>query len=78
MGLLDQAEHGCSKCGRKCDSCDKFELEKTFVYHAARAKFKIRRDSTCNTKNVIYLVYYKQCSKQGACYCIEWKLPLRN
>ena len=30
MSLLDQAEHGYSKCGRKCDSCDKFVLEKTF------------------------------------------------
>ena len=38
----------------------------------------IRRDSTCNTKNVIYLAYCKQCHKQGVGSCIEWKPRLRN
>ena len=41
-------------------------------------KFRIRRDSICSTKNVIYLAYCKKCHKQGIGFCIEWKPRLRN
>ena len=58
------AENSYSKCGDKCELCYKFVLEKkSFICHAAKAKFTIRRDSTGTTKNVIYLAFCKQCSK---------------
>ena len=82
--LLNQTDHGYKKCGRKCDSCNSFVLEKTsFECFATRTKFRIRRDSTCDTKNVIYLfitlfTYCKKCNKQGVGSCIEWKPRLRN
>ena len=37
-----------------------------------------RRDSTCDTKNIIYLAYCKKCNKQGAGSGIKWKPRLRN
>ena len=53
--LLDQTPHGYKRCGRKCDSCDNFILEeKSFMLCHRNTKFRILRDSTCNTKNVIY------------------------
>ena len=77
--LLDQSDHGCKKCGRKFDSCNDFVLEKTsFVSFATGNKFRIYRDSTCNTKNIIYLAYYKKCYKQDVGPCIGWKPWLRN
>ena len=79
MDLLNQTDHGYKKCGLKCDSCNNFVLEKTsFVCFATGTKFRIRRDSTCDTKNIIYLAYCKKCNKQGAGSAIKWKLRLRN
>ena len=77
--MTDQTEHGYSKCERYCDSRDNLVLKKTlFICHGAGEKFKIRRDSTCTNKNIIYLAYFKQCSMQGVRSSIEWKLRLRN
>ena len=60
INLLNQAQHGYSKCGRKCDLCYNFILEKiSFICHATKVKFKIRRDSTCTSKNIIYLAHYE-------------------
>ena len=69
--LLDQTDHGYKKCERKCDSCNNFVLEKTsFVCFATGTKFKICRDSTCNTNNIMYLAYCKKCNKQDLGSCI--------
>ena len=77
--LLNQADHGYNNCGHKCDSCNNFVLEKTsFVCFATGTKFKIRRDSTCNTKNIVYFAYCKKSNKQGVGSCMEWKPQLRN
>ena len=40
--------------------------------------FKIRRDSSCQTKNVIYLVYCLICQKQAVSLTVSWKPHLRN
>ena len=57
--FLDQTAHAYKKCGRKCDSCDNFVLEETsFMCFPTGTKFRICRDSTCNTKNVIYLANF--------------------
>ena len=48
-----------------------------FIY-TTETKFRISRDSTCNTKNVIYLASCKKCYKQGVGSCIEWKTRLIN
>ena len=77
--LLNQTSHGYKKCGCKCNSCDNLVLEETsFICFATGTKFRIHRDSTCNTKNVIYLAYSKKCYKQGIGFFIEWKPQLRN
>ena len=79
MDLLNQTDHGYKRYGLKCDSCNNFVLEKTsFVCFATGTKFRTRRDSICDTKNVIYLAYCKKCNKQGVGSCIEWKPRLRN
>ena len=79
MDPLNQTDHGYKKCGRKCQSCGNFVLEKTsFACFATRTKFKICRDSTCNTKNIIYLANCKKCNKQGVGSCIEWKPQVTN
>ena len=79
MDLIDQEEHDCSKLVRKCDSFNNFIAGKpSFTCHATRAKFQICRDSTCTTKNDIYLAYCKQCSTQAVRSWTEWRTQLRH
>ena len=35
--------------------------------NATRRKYKIRRSTLCNSKNVIYVAYFIKCMKQGVC-----------
>ena len=77
--LLDQNFHGYKKCGKKCDSCNNFVDETSFVISKATGrKYWIRRDSTCTTKNVIYLAYCTKCGKQGTGSTVFWKPRLSN
>ena len=39
---------------------------------------KIRRDTSCNSKNVIYVAYCIKCMKQGVGWTTSWKLRLSN
>ena len=41
-------------------------------------KFKIRRDGSSQTKNVIYVAYCLNCQKQGVGSTVSWNPPLRN
>lgn len=70
--LSDQTDHVYKKCGRKFDFYNKFLLEKTSsVCFANGIKFKISRNSTCNSKNFMHLVYCKKRNKQGVGSCIK-------
>ena len=57
-------ENNCSI--EKCSRCDKklLVISTEFTCHATKRKYKIRGTLTCNTKNIIYLITYKSCSKQ--------------
>ena len=77
--LLDRNFHGYKKCGKKCDSCNNFVDETSFVISKATGrKYWIRRDSTCTTKNVIYLAYCTKCGEQGTGSTVSWKPRLSN
>ena len=63
--LLDLNVHGYKKCGKKCDSCNNFVDETSFVISKAIGrKYWIRRDSISTTKNVIYLAYLNEGNKE--------------
>ena len=50
----DNSDHGYTRCNKRCDSCSNFVDEVTYVKCSATGrKFKIRRSTTCSTKNVI-------------------------
>ena len=40
--------------------------------------FKIRRDSSCQMENVIYVAFCLNCQKQGVGSTVSWKSRLRN
>ena len=67
------------KCSKKCDSCNNFVDETSFVISKAIGrKYWIRRDSTYTTKNVINLAYYTKWGQQGTGSTVSCKPHLLN
>ena len=67
------------KCNSVCDSCANYVREgDTVVSNATGRKFKIKRDTTCESNNVIYVVFCKVCKFQGVGSTTKWKPRLRN
>ena len=66
-------------CKKNCDSCNTYVKETTSITsHATGWRFKIRRESTCTSKNVIYVAYCNSCGKQGVGSTVAWKSRLSN
>ena len=77
--LTSNQELGYIKCKKNCDSCNNYVKETTSITsHATGRRFKIRRESTCTSKNVIYVAYCKSCGKQGVGSTVAWKSRLSN
>ena len=77
--LTSNQELGYIKCNKNCDSCNNYVKETTSITsHATGRRFKIRRESTCTSKNVIYVAYCKSCGKQGVGSTVAWKSRLSN
>ena len=75
----DTSTHGYRKCGSKCDSCDSYVLEGgAITCKATGRKFKIRRETTCTSCNVIYVAFCKVCEFQGSGSTTKWLPRLRN
>ena len=54
-------------------------IKPPLLYQRATArKYWIRGDSTCTTKNVIYLAYCSKCGEQGTGSTVSWKPRLSN
>ena len=73
-------DHGYIKCSYKiCDSCNTFVGETTYTEcNATGRKYKIRRVTSCNSENVIYVAYCVKCIKQGVGSTTSWKARLSN
>ena len=77
--LCGNVESGYVSCNKKCDSCQNFVDVTTHVTsNATGRRFRIIRDSTCTSKNVIYVAYCSQCGKQGVGSTTSWKTRLAN
>ena len=77
--LLDKDSNGYKRCKNKCDSCDNFVQETDHITCRATGKiYKIRRNITCSTPNIIYCAYCLKCKWQGVGSTIRWKPRLSN
>lgn len=57
---------GYVRCNKKCDSCGTFvDRVDSFTCSATEKKFTIRKQLSCDTKNIIYMCYCLKCKKQG-------------
>ena len=58
-------DYGYTKCSYKnCDYCNNFVDETNHIEcNTTGRKYKIRRDTTCNSKNVIHVAYCISCMK---------------
>ena len=80
VNVATNEESGYVKCGKgSCDSCDNYvDQTSTIICHATKRKFTIRKESTCTTKNVVYIAYCTTCGKQGVGSTVKWKPRLAN
>ena len=71
---------GYTKCSYvNCDSCKNFVDETSYIVcNATGRKYQIRREMSCDSKNVIYVAYCIKCHKQGVGSTISWKPRLAN
>ena len=60
-------DRGYTKCSYKnCDSCINFVDETNYIVcNATGRKHKIRGETSCNLKNVVYVAYCIKCMTQG-------------
>ena len=64
---------------KSCDSCNNFINETAYIEcNATGRKYKIRRDTSCNTKNVICVTYCVKYMKQAVGSTTSWKPRLSN
>ena len=73
-------DRGYTKCSYKnSDYCNNFVDETTYIKcNDTGRKYKIRRDTSCSSKNIIYIAYCIKCMKQGFLSTTSWKPHLSN
>mgnify|MGYP001794966372 FL=1 len=77
--LLDHTSHSYKACEKSCDSCKNYVDEISTIRSSATGRiFHIKRDSSCNSKNIIYVAYCTLCGKQGVGSTTNWKPRLAN
>ena len=70
---------GYKKCEKKCDSCDSFVAAvDSIISTASGRKYTIRANTTCASKNVIYVAFCTKCNMQGVGSTVSWKARLSN
>ena len=75
--ITDFTPRGYKRCNNKCDSCDHFVMEvDSIVSEATKKRFRIRKDFTCTSTNIIYCAICTSCSKQGVGSTVGWKKRL--
>ena len=76
---IDDEMHTYVPCRQRCDSCANFVVAKSsFECFATKRIYKVRRSTSCVSKNVIYIAFCLNCLKQGVGSTVDWKHRLRN
>ena len=76
---VDDEMHTYVSCKKRCDSCTNFVVAKSsFKCFATKRIYKVRRSTSCVSKNVIYSAFCLNCLKQGVGSTVDRKPRLRN
>ena len=66
-------------CKQRCDSCANFVVAKSsFECFATKRIYKVRRSTSCVSKNVIFITFCPNCLNQGVGSTVDWKPKLQN
>ena len=76
---VDDEMHTYVLCKKRCDSCMNFVVTKrSFECFATNRVYKVRRSTSCVSKNVICIAFCLNCLKQVVGSTVDWKPRLRN
>ena len=77
--IVDDEMYTYVSCKQRCDSCANFVVAKSsFECFATKRIYKVRRSTSCISKNVIYIEFCLNCFKQGVGSTVDRKPRLRN
>ena len=76
---VDDEMHTYVPCKKRCDSCMNFVVTKcSYECFATNRVYKVKRSTSCVSKNVIYIAFCLNCLKQVVGSTVDWKPRLRN
>ena len=76
---VDDEMHTYVSCKQRCDSYANFVVAKSsFECVATKRTYKVRRSTSCVSKNVTYIAHCLSILKQGVGSTVDWKPRLRN
>ena len=76
---VDDEMHTYVLCKQRCDSYANFVVAKSsFECVATKRVYKVRRSTSCVSKNVTYIAHCLSILKQGVGSTVDWKPRLRN
>ena len=76
---VNDETHTYVPCKKRCDSCTNFVVAKSsFECFATKRIHKVRRSTSCVSKNVIYIAFCLNCLKQGVGSTVDWEPRSRN
>ena len=76
---VDVEMHKYVPCKQRCDSCGNFVVaNSSFECFATKRIYKVKRSTSCVSKNVIYIAFCLNCLKQGFGSTVDCKPRLRN
>ena len=76
---IDDEMHKYVPCKQRFDSCANFVVaNSSFECFATKRIYKVRRSTSCVSKNVIYTVFCLNCLKQGVGSTVDWEPRLPN
>ena len=76
---VDDEMHTYVPCKKRCDSCMNFVVaNSSFECFATQGVYKVKRSTSCVSKNVVNIAFCLNSLKQGVAITVEWKPTLRN
>ena len=77
--IIDHEMHTYVPCKQRFDSCANFVVAKSsFVCFATKRFYKVRRSTSCVSKDVLYIAFWLNCLKQEVGSTVDWKPRLQN
>ena len=79
INIIDDEMHRYVPCNKRFDSCTNFvDAKSSFNCFSTKRIYRVRRSTSCISKNVIYIACCLSCLKQRTGSTVDWKPRQRS